>query len=86
MVDDSFLVFDMQEKITLPSEFVEESDSNLELKDICLFIDPLDGTRGFVSGKKWECTVLVGVTYKGKPIAGVIGQPFKQTHGSSYIF
>jgi 3'-phosphoadenosine 5'-phosphosulfate (PAPS) 3'-phosphatase len=37
----------------------------------------LDCTRGFVSNKKEEVTILVGISENNIPIAGVIGQPFK---------
>ncbi len=43
-----------------------------------MFIDPLDCTRGYICGKKWECTVLIGITVKGEPVLGLIGQPFKR--------
>jgi 3'(2'), 5'-bisphosphate nucleotidase len=36
----------------------------------------LDGTKGFVTGNVDWVTVLIGIAYNGKPIAGVIVQPF----------
>ena len=56
------------------------------MKELCIFIDPLDCTRGFVSNKKWGCTVLIGVTFKGKPILGVIGQPYLQVDSTQFIY
>lgn len=39
-------------------------NQELEVKDLTIFIDPLDCTRGFVFNTKWECTVLIGATYR----------------------
>lgn len=50
---------------------------NARLEDLTIFIDPLDCTRGYICGKKWECTVLIGVAYKGVPVFGVIGHPYQ---------
>jgi histidinol phosphatase-like enzyme (inositol monophosphatase family) len=38
-------------------------------------LDPIDGTRAFIAGlPTWG--VLIGLTYEGKPIAGVMDQPY----------
>lgn len=39
-------------------------------------MDPLDGTREFTEGIKEAVTTLVGISLKGKAIAGVVYQPF----------
>lgn len=44
--------------------------------DICFWIDPLDGTGGFVNGHTEHVTCNIGITVKGKPLFGVIGKPF----------
>lgn len=44
--------------------------------DICIFVDPLDGTREFVEGRLENCQVLVGIAYRGEAVAGAIGIPF----------
>ena len=64
-------------------EFPEELRNlgTLNSDDLCVWIDPLDCTRGFVNNLKYECTILVGVTFKGEPILGIIGQPYKKTKG-----
>jgi 3'(2'), 5'-bisphosphate nucleotidase len=43
-------------------------------------VDPLDGTKEYTQGADvaHEVTVLIGVSWNGKPIAGVINQPFFQ--------
>jgi len=38
-------------------------------------LDPIDGTRAFISGLPlWG--VLIGLSYEGKPIAGIMDQPY----------
>ena len=41
-----------------------------------MYIDPLDGTRAFVKGNLGCVTSLVTLTYKGKPVVGLIGYPY----------
>lgn len=43
-------------------------------KEFCFIIDPLDGTKEFV-GRNGEFTVNIGLSYKSKPILGVIYVP-----------
>lgn len=38
-------------------------------------LDPVDGTRSFVCGLPTWAT-LIGLTYEGKPVVGVMNQPF----------
>jgi len=38
-------------------------------------LDPVDGTRAFISGLPLWC-VLIGLRHRGKPVLGSIGQPF----------
>lgn len=47
------------------------------LKDLCVWIDPIDNTSGFIHGKPKEVTVLIGMSYKNKAEIGIIGIPFK---------
>ncbi len=54
----------------------KESDS-----PFAWIIDPVDGTRAFVSGVPVWGT-LIGVTYKGRAFAGIMSQPFT---GETYL-
>merc|ERR1712170_320646 len=50
---------------------------------ITVWLDPLDGTAEFIDGLLSHVTTLIGIAHKGKPIAGVINQPFfKNPDGS----
>lgn len=55
---------------------------NIDPSEIVIWVDPLDGTCEFAQASKsgspllQHITVLIGVSYKGKAIAGVIHQPY----------
>jgi len=51
-------------------------DSSVTLEDVCVWVDPLDGTQEFVDGNFERVTVLIGITVKGSPVVGAILQPF----------
>jgi len=71
---------------------VSESGSNFDFgkvpeiidsKDLVIWLDPLDGTAEFIDGLLSHVTTLIGIAYKGRPIAGIINQPFyKRDDGS----
>lgn len=48
----------------------------VELSDVVIWVDPLDGTSEFTRGFLDHVTTLVGITVQGVPVAGVIHQPF----------
>eukprot|EP01103_Thecamoeba_quadrilineata_P004876 TRINITY_DN14752_c0_g1_i1.p1 TRINITY_DN14752_c0_g1~~TRINITY_DN14752_c0_g1_i1.p1 ORF type:complete len:311 (-),score=39.18 TRINITY_DN14752_c0_g1_i1:36-968(-) len=45
-------------------------------EDLVVWVDPLDGTAEFTAGYIDHVTVLIGISHRGKAIAGVIHQPF----------
>jgi len=48
----------------------------LKLEDLTVWVDPLDGTKEFTEGNIDHVTVLIGVSAGGRPVAGVVHQPF----------
>jgi len=48
----------------------------LPIKDLCVIIDPLDATLEFTRGNHKAVMTLVGISYKGSPLAGIAYQPF----------
>jgi 3'(2'), 5'-bisphosphate nucleotidase len=44
--------------------------------EVCIWVDPLDGTAEFTEGLLDHVTVLIGIAVKGKAVAGVIYQPY----------
>lgn len=51
-----------------PDEFYEE--------DMVIWIDPLDGTQGFVEGHLNHITSMIGLAIDKRPRAGIIHKPF----------
>lgn len=55
----------------------EEYGADRPDADFVWVLDPVDGTRAFVSGiPLW--THLIGLRYQGQPLMGLIGQPYLQ--------
>jgi histidinol phosphatase-like enzyme (inositol monophosphatase family) len=53
----------------------EESPAYQENAEYCWIIDPIDGTRAFISGlPSWG--TLIGLTRNKTPVAGIMHQPF----------
>ncbi|EFO23236.2 hypothetical protein LOAG_05255 [Loa loa] len=57
----------------------------ITLDDVVVWVDPLDGTYELVAAegsisRQQEVTVLIGVSCQGRPVAGVIHQPFWGTN------
>jgi len=52
---------------------------SLPASDIVLWIDPLDGTKEYTLGMKEAVTILIGITVKGEPVAGVVNAPFSRS-------
>lgn len=61
-------------------EINELKNINLNKKKITVFVDPLDGTKEFTEGITSAVTILLGVSYRGKPIFGIIHQPWYQNN------
>jgi 3'(2'), 5'-bisphosphate nucleotidase len=53
----------------------ESKDDSVRLSNYwCFIVDPLDGTKEFIK-KNDEFTVNIALSYRGKPVMGVIGIP-----------
>ncbi|XP_005879939.1 PREDICTED: 3'(2'),5'-bisphosphate nucleotidase 1 isoform X1 [Myotis brandtii] len=50
--------------------------STIKEEDLVVWVDPLDGTKEYTEGLLDNVTVLIGIAYEGKAIAGVINQPY----------
>ena len=71
-----------------PWDSAEEIDVGLETPpdlaecswdDLTIWVDPLDGTKEFARGNLECVTVLIGISFKNVPVAGVIHQPFRRS-------
>ncbi|XP_053315633.1 3'(2'),5'-bisphosphate nucleotidase 1 isoform X2 [Spea bombifrons] len=50
--------------------------TNIKEEELVVWVDPLDGTKEYTEGLLDHVTVLIGIAYEGKAIAGVINQPY----------
>ena len=48
------------------------------LKDVTVWVDPLDGTQELLAGNVEAVTVLIGISVKDEPLFGVIHQPLSE--------
>ena len=51
-------------------------DVMVDMTEVTIFVDPVDGTREFVEGRLSSCQCLVGIAVNGMAMAGAIGIPF----------
>ncbi|KAM4041103.1 3'(2'),5'-bisphosphate nucleotidase 1 isoform 1-T1 [Anomaloglossus baeobatrachus] len=58
-------------KVTFPSQY-----NSIKEEELVVWVDPLDGTKEYTEGLLDHVTVLIGIAYEGKAIAGVINQPY----------
>ncbi|XP_075893953.1 3'(2'),5'-bisphosphate nucleotidase 1 isoform X2 [Nelusetta ayraudi] len=58
-------------QMSCPAEYSEVKE-----EELVVWVDPLDGTKEYTEGLLDNVTVLIGIAYQGKAIAGVINQPF----------
>lgn len=49
---------------------------DIDLKDVVVWVDPVDGTTEYTQGYLDHVTVLIGVAVKGVAVGGVIHQPY----------
>ena len=69
--------------LSFPESAPRESElPSAALSDVCVFVDPLDGTREFVEGRLANVQSLVGVSVRGRAVAGAIGLPFPAGSGA----
>lgn len=61
----------------------EEFEDHLGEGDWCWILDPIDGTRAFIAGlPTWG--VLIALAHRGRPVIGVLDQPFTQERWRGY--
>lgn len=60
----------------LSGDYKEIIQQDLDSEEVCIWLDPIDGTKEYTEGIKNAVTCLIGIAYNGDPIAGVINRPF----------
>jgi len=58
------------EEYPIPSHLQE-----LERDEVSVWVDPLNGTQSFADRQLDEVSVLIGIAYKGTPVAGILHLP-----------
>eukprot|EP01016_Furgasonia_blochmanni_P053928 TRINITY_DN8804_c0_g1_i45.p1 TRINITY_DN8804_c0_g1~~TRINITY_DN8804_c0_g1_i45.p1 ORF type:complete len:316 (+),score=19.59 TRINITY_DN8804_c0_g1_i45:269-1216(+) len=58
-----------------PSAFSQQ----YTIKDLVVFVDPLDGTADFVNGHLESVTTLIGISFKGDPLIGILAHHYSGT-------
>lgn len=61
-----------------------KSDNTLKWDELVLWVDPLDGTKRFAAKVYDEVSVLIGITYKMRPVAGIVHLPFHGDYGTTF--
>ena len=62
---------------------IEPGSLEWNLDQVCIFIDPLDGTHEFVESRVQNVQTLIGISVRGTPVAGIVGLPFWSQYCSS---
>jgi len=61
---------------------IPENVRHVPVEELCVYVDPLDGTREYTHGSDEPVMVLIGITRNNVPFAGVTHQPFVDSaHG-----
>ena len=58
---------------SLPASF-----NHITLAELVVFVDPIDGTREYVENRLEAVQSLIGISWRGRAIVGVIGLPFHE--------
>jgi 3'(2'), 5'-bisphosphate nucleotidase len=68
----------------LLEEFPQEGglEESVPVSELCLWIDPIDNTQGFIKGKLEGVTILVGMARKCQAYLGIIASPYCIEQGS----
>ncbi|KAL7719436.1 Inositol polyphosphate 1-phosphatase [Entamoeba marina] len=61
---------------TVQNQTFSFPNRQLQLDDIVVYVDPLDGTNCYIRGKLECVCVLLGATYQSKPLFGAVSRPF----------
>ncbi|ESN92499.1 hypothetical protein HELRODRAFT_186138 [Helobdella robusta] len=75
-VNPDWITMDQDADVLKHAGSIPDDLKNISAKDICIWVDPLDGTAEFTQGLLDHVTVLIGIAVKEKAVAGVIYQPY----------
>lgn len=56
------------------------------MKDIAVWIDPIDGKKALADGDLEHVTNLIGITVRGRPKVGVMHKPFSKKRAETRTY
>ena len=75
---EAFISMEKPRDDLLDAEWHADQDLHVELSELCVWIDPLDGTKEFTEGRYEFVSTLIGISWRQKPVAGVISEPYAE--------
>lgn len=57
-------------------------DDDVNVNDVAVWMDPIDGSKAFLSGDIENVTNLIGITVKGRPKFGIMHKPFSKSRSN----
>lgn len=79
VVPDMFV--DMIDSVRTRIEALAATLSSEAYQTLTVFIDPIDGTREFATGKGEQCSICIGFSDQtGSPVAGIVYRPITTPH------
>ena len=71
---------EINEEFGMASDIQEHVSGNfnndLVEEDLTIWVDPLDGSKGFTEGHTHHLTCMIGVSVRNRPRLGIIHKPF----------
>ena len=84
-VDPDWIEMDQSAEVLEACKDLNEDLHQIELKDVVVWVDPLDGTSEYTQGLLDHVTTLIGIGVKGVATAGVIHQPFYNYKEAAFV-
>ena len=61
-------------------------ENEIDLKDVAVWIDPIDGSKALAEGDLEHVTNLIGITVKGRPKVGIMHKPFLKNRAETRTY
>ncbi len=77
---ESLKLLDLPMEVGMVPDGVTTPDllKKVPIENICLFLDPVDGTLECVQGRLWNVQSLIGISVRNRAVAGIVGLPFHE--------
>ena len=61
-------------------------ENDIDMKDVAVWIDPIDGSEALANGDLEHVTNLIGITVKGRPKVGIMHKPFLKNRAETRTY